>query len=239
MEIDDPFDFPYRRGGFTEWAPLLLKRMHELDNVRIKEDICYSLPAPDLTGTNVLVIGGGGSSSQVSMEGYDYIVSMNHFFLNEKFSQTKIDLVGVGAGVNLRDVKFLKYIREFNPTLAFEIHPNWSPTSYAHLDSFKVFYHTHVYGKIGMAVRLINLAAALGATSISFIGLDGPEAILAGRHAFQPGKTDLPSFLHEGNASIIHQTQYNHFWSYIRNLYPNTKFISIDKKNKYHQVLRT
>lgn len=236
--VEDPFDFPYRRGGFKEWAPRLLREMHELDSVYIQDDICYSVPAPDLTGASVLVIGGGGSSNQVSTEGYDYIISMNHFFLNERFSKTKIDLVGLGAGVNLKSVDFLKYVYEFNPTLAFEIHPNWSPASYSHLaNSFRVYYHTQIYGRIGMAVRLINLAAALGASTVSFIGLDGPEAILAGNHAFQPGKKDLPSLLNEGNASIIHQAQYDHFWGYIQNLYPNTKFVSIDKENKYHKCL--
>lgn len=236
--VEDPFDFPYRRGSFQEWAPPLLCKTHEIDNVIVRGDVCFSTPAPNLGGAHVLVVGGGGSANSVTYDGYDYIISMNHFFLHPVLSQTQVNLVGVGAGVNLKDEKFLTYVRDFNPVLAFEIHPNWSPANYAHLkSSLKLFYHTQVYGRIGMGVRLVNLSAALGAARISFIGFDGPAAILTGNHAFQPGKKDLPSLCNAENADRIHEGQYSHFWDYIRKIYPEVKFVSLDEENKYHKDL--
>ena len=125
------------------------------------------------------------------------------------------------------------FINKYNPQVVFEIHPNWYKVNIPATG----LYHTKIYGQIGVGARLINLAAALGAEQIDFIGLDGPTAILNGQHAFEPGKTELPSLCNKNNAHQIHLDQYGFFWSYIKKLYPNTIFNSLDKNNIYHANL--
>ena len=88
-----------------------------------------------------------------------------------------------------------------------------------------------------MCARMVNLAAALGASRVEFIGFDGPKAIIEGNHAFEKGKTKLPSFCTPDNAHKIHQEHYRLFWKYITELYPNTTFVSIDKRNEYHKYV--
>lgn len=223
-----PFNFPYATTNFKEWAPRKLKEVFRIEPEVIKDDIIYK--DIYLNGGNVLILGGGPSSqAKLDLSRYTDIWSMNKCFnLNIKF-----DLIGVGAGVDIENKKFKDYCELFKPQLAFEIHPNWINKQVPATG----YFHTKMYGKIGVGVRLVNLAAAVGATHIDFIGFDGPSAILNGAHYFEPGKTDLPSFCTKDNADAVHLTQYNFFWNYIRDLYPKVNFNSLDKKNKYHKCL--
>ena len=240
MNIFDPYDFPYRKGEFKNWAPPILKAWHpnicSSSELIIKDSIAYTKPF-DLTGQSVCVIGGGGSVNRFSIGEYDHYWSMNSFFKHDKLKSMPLQLVGVGAGIDLNDKAFIDYVEIFQPVLAFEIHPVWEHRLYSHLNTRWMCYHTALYGRIGMGIRLINLAAELGAETISFIGLDGPEAIFRGDHAFEPGKKDLPSLVNEENAHFIHKHQYDFCWKTLLNLYPFTKFISIDKENQYHEFL--
>jgi hypothetical protein len=239
INILDPYDFPYRRGKFEEWAPPLLREMHPSlsHDLIVNENIAYSATDNKLDGKNILIIGGGGSTNRFDLNNYDVYWSMNSFFLNEKVRKLRLQLIGIGAGVDLHNRLFLDYVEYFRPILAFEIHPAWVHRQYNHLGSLKMCYHTSLYGKIGMGIRLVNLAAALGAATVSFIGFDGPEAILQGDHAFEPGKTDLPSLVSESNARFVHKHQYDFCWKRLMITYPFTKFISLDKDNYYHQCL--
>ena len=197
----------------------------------IKEDIIYD--DLYLNGESVLIIGGGPSARDVDLEGYSDIWSMNRFYLSP-LKNIKLDLIAVGANTDREHPNYLEYVETYSPQLAYEIHPKWL---YYKIDGG--VFHTKIYGQIGVGVRLVNLAAALGAKRISFIGFDGPKAILSGAHYFEPGKTELPSMCTKEIAYEIHVNQYNFFWSYIRNLYPNTEFNSLDKTNELHAVLRT
>lgn len=240
MNVFDPYDFPYRRGEFKNWAPPLLRAWHHKicgsSELLVKDTIAYTKPF-DLTNQSVCIIGGGGSVNRFPLGEYDHYWSLNSFYKHEKIRKMPLQLVGVGAGVDLNDAAFTQYVREHSPVLAFEIHPVWEFRQYNHLSARMMCYHTALYGKIGMGIRLINLAAELGAETVSFIGLDGPEAILRGDHAFEPGKTDLPSLTDATNAHFIHKHQYDFCWKVLVNQYPFTKFISIDKENKYHEFL--
>lgn len=240
MSEFDPYDFPYRRGEFKNWAPPLLKMWHPTickeSPLVIKEEIVYTKPF-DLSNQSVCIVGGGGSVNRLTIGEYDHYWSMNSFFKNEKVSKLNLQLVGVGAGVDLHHPDFIQYCKSHDTVLAFEIHPAWEHRQYNHFENRKMCYHTALYGRIGMGIRLIQLAAELGAETVAFIGLDGPEAILKGDHAFEPGKTDLPSLTDATNAHFIHKHQYDFCWQVLVNQYPFTKFISIDKENKYHEYL--
>ena len=71
--------------------------------------------------SRVLIIGGGPSSNEVNWENldYDYIFSINHFYKNEKLKNRPVDLISVGAEVDLQSDEFVSYVSEHNPTLVF------------------------------------------------------------------------------------------------------------------------
>ena len=231
MDNLSPFYFPYATDVFTDWAPKLMRQMGFRPTV-IREDIIYT--PIKVNGDHLLVVGGGPSTNTLNdCTSYSDVWSMNKFYKNRFLSETKLDLIGVGAIVDENATELNEYLDKFNPQMAFEIHPRW----FTQRISNCIVYHTKFYGQIGMGARLINLGAALGFKQISFIGLDGPQAILEGRHAFEPGKTELPSLCNKENAHQIHLDQYAFFWNYISQLYPDTQFISLDKDNEYHKDL--
>lgn len=246
----DPLDvyfYPLATDEFPLWALRQAKILFPdlNDNIVSNKHIIYR-DIDDLTkiaGSSVIVVGGGPTTHALTIDDYlkyDFVFSMNSFFKHSVLKNIRVDIAGVGAGVNLVDPTFQSYLKKFNPILAFELHPDWYRMNRI-LATFynkarKMFYHTKFYGQIGMGARMVNLAASLGAKTVSFIGFDGPKAILKGQHAFEQGKTQLPSFCTPENADEIHKKHYHLFWEYITNLYPGTTFISIDQCNEYHKL---
>lgn len=234
--VYDPFDFPYRNGPLEQWAPPLLNVLFGVksEDLVVQFDIVHDFNM--IVEEPVLVMGGGPSTLQhLDYDKCKYRWSMNYAYRNLK----NVALLAVGANVDITSDEFLDWQYYEGGVLAFEIHPKWGGMR-RHINKLSgstQYFHTQIYGKIGVGARLINLAAALGAPEVHFIGLDGPEAILKGQHAFEPGKRELPSSCNESNAQDIHQYQYDFFWEYIRRLYPNTKFVSIDKNNVLHRGL--
>ncbi|MBP9777788.1 MAG: hypothetical protein KBD25_01235 [Rickettsiaceae bacterium] len=220
-----PFYFPYAQYEFIKWAPLTMEAVVGVYPDVIKEDVIYS--NVKLNSEHITVIG-GGSSSLTLKDVPACVWTMNGFYKTDK----KCNLISVGGSVNPHDHNLLRYINKYKCQVAFEIHPKWHQQKLP----ATCYYHTKIYGQIGVGARLINLAAALGAKQIDFIGLDGPLAILKGHHAFEPGKTELPSMCTKETAHQIHLDQYRFFWQYIRELYPNTIFNSLDKNNEYHNI---
>ena len=246
----NPFNFGAAgRGQFTDWAPKMLRELYPSfsDQLIVKEDIVYQAHPffSTSSGAKLLIIGGGPSTNDLTLTDlaeYDSIWSINKCYKHPLLKYV-VDLIVAGAGVNIQDPDFLKWISIKNPIIGFEIHPHWD----AYRKLVKRFYEfndnvfcvqTRIYDQIGGCVRLINLGAAIGCFSeIYFIGLDGPEAILRGDHAFEPGKTDLPSLCTASNAQKIHQIEYDFFWDYIKELYPKVKFVSLQKNNPLHAKL--
>lgn len=241
MNVYDPFDFPYNTGPFTSWAPQLLTKTFNLPvhdplfDFSIYDDIVHTSPF-NIEGS-VIIVGGGPSSlslTNADYESYDFTWTMNYGFR----LVPDVDLLAVGGGIDIEGAEFNKWLNNNKRVvLAFEIHPRFFGRNIRGKFPDAIFFHNSVYGKIGVGVRLVNLAANLGAHTIAFIGFDGPQSILEGRHAFQMGKTELPSGVTPSNADDVHSKQYSFFWNFIRQRYPDTKFVSLDTTNPYHKCL--
>ncbi len=248
----DPFNFgakPHNDNDFTSWAPKMLRKLYPSfsDKLIVKKDIVYQAHPFFSTsiGAKLLVIGGGPSTNDLTLtdlQKYDSIWSLNKFYKHPLLKQVRMSLVVSGAGINLLDDEFQEYLYKYEPVCLFEIHPKWQSYHRFINNNFYIkkniaCFHSKIYGAIGCCIRMINLAAAIGIKEIHFIGLDGSVEIKKGNHAFTPGKTELPSLCNIENADIVHLFLYNHFWTYIQDLYPQIKLISLQLKNPLHAML--
>ena len=130
------------------------------------------------TNSSILVIGGGPSASKLPAlrEDYDYVVSCNHFFLNDSITKMGVDLAIIGDEVDISSNRFLDYVEDSNTLFCFEnIGRNLEE-----LKNFKdkypnrvVWAHTRYHSKIGAVVRIISLLCNLSPRAISVIGMDG------------------------------------------------------------------
>tara|TARA_R110000824_G_scaffold13134_3_gene57168 strand:- start:155 stop:874 length:720 start_codon:yes stop_codon:yes gene_type:complete len=210
------------------------------DNLVSNTKIIYqNLPAFEkYKNKTVLLIGGGGSTNTLSWEAlntYDYVWSVNHFYLHPVLKNTKVDLVMMMTEPDLQNEDWLEYRNRFNPYVGFEIHGDphtKSKWKYYKFDDYEKYFcmHTRFYSKLGACVRMILFAAELGVSSLDFVGLDGPEAIAKGDHAFQPGKTTMPS----NSGSFLEQ--YYSFWNYAMASYPDVSFYNLGGGEQYHKA---
>lgn len=204
--------------------------------------------------SRILLLGGGPSTSRWLAEPsswsaiaeYDYLWSMNKFFLNPTLYNLKVDLFSLGPEVKFekkykdsREHKLLyEYLERFNPCVAFELHHKWAnDANKQQLEEVNSFYDNHRkfsfstkwYSALGAGVRLMLLAGALGVRQVDYVGFDGASALISGQHSFEKEKKFLPSALRRFNHKQIGQVmahEYRVFWNYIKRIYPNTKYES-------------
>lgn len=209
------------------------KNFPGLDLIRTPE-IVYSNNLECKEGKNIIIIGGGPSSLEYDgYDKYDEIWSMNHYY-KSPLAEYGADLMMLSPEVYLGDRELLDFISVHNPYVGFEWNGSIKYAMFFHY--FKLFVsHTRFYSKLGYGVRMIILAAELGAKSVSFVGLDGVQPILKGRHAFQPNKKILPSGVNASNGYKIFKHQYDTFWEYMNTTFPNSKYISLDTTNLLHE----
>jgi len=176
--------------------------------------------------SSVLIIGGGPSAKNAFLIGnnYDFIVSCNHFFVNEKIGSMKIDLAFLGDEVDLDGEELKQYIEKSNTTFCFENvgHKKEKLNNFKNRYPEIVFWaHTRYHSKVGAVPRIASLIAALKPKKISLIGMDGyvPLSIQKEHaHSFQKNKGYDGSLEREGNDSVIidkYKQQYLEFWDYI------------------------
>jgi len=205
------------------------------DNLKSNTRVIYQeLPEfKEYKGKSILIIGGGGSTNKLDWETlntYDYVWSVNHFYLHPVLKDIKMDLVMMMAEPDLNDEKWLEYREKFKPYVGFEIHDKWRGYKFDDYDKYFCM-HTRFYSKLGACVRMIIFAAELGVNRIDFIGLDGKDAIEKGDHAFQPGKTTLPTTV----GSFV--GQYYSFWNHTMSAYPDVEFFNLGGGEKYHEAI--
>lgn len=187
----------------------------------------------------LMLIGGGPSSSDISWKenSYDYLWSMNQFYKSKIFENVRVDLAMIMSETNLDDEALINKANNDNTLLGFESHDKWMNYDFKKDEKYFCM-HTRFYGKIGIGARMKIFAAQLGFSKVYFTGFDGPEEILLGNHAFEPGKTTLPSvFLGQPEHLICahHKKQYDYLWEFIKMEYPKTTFINLGGGEKYHE----
>jgi len=203
-------------------------------SVKLDKEIVYSnLPHfADYKDSTVLLIGGGPSTNELDLDATDrdFTWSCNHFYRNEKLKNVKVDLAMMMGEPNLRSEEFTEYRDKFEPFIGFESHDRWVNYDF---DDYKKYFcmHTRFYSRLGIGVRMIVFACALGCKHIKFVGLDGYEPIYRGDHAFEPGKKTLPSAFSEKQ----YKDQYRFFWSYVKGLYPDVKFENLGGGKEFHE----
>lgn len=207
---------------------------------------------------DIFIFGGGGSTNRYFKDGqtlsdiqeYDAFWSLNNFYKNKTLENYPLELISLGPEVDLNDEELWIYLQCFQPNVGIELHQKWSRESLDHplikeINDFndyseKFCFQTRYFTFLGSGVRLIILACELGAKSVSFIGFDGPDAIWKADHAFEEGKNFM-TYRMQGFAQDVarqmFQAEYDWFWNYCKETYPDTKIISIDKTNNMHRVL--
>lgn len=175
----------------------------------------------------ILIFGGGPSTNIFFQKGmpmnYDFLWSVNHFFLNPYLRNVKIDLAMIMLEPNIFSKDFINYYNEFRPILGFELHDKWKSVTIPYKECFVM--QTRFYGILGACQRMIIFAALLGVQQVDFVGLDGLSAIRNGDHSFQPGKKTLPSI----SSDVVYDFQYQELWKYLYNFRNKTKFNNLSK----------
>jgi len=180
----------------------------------------------------IIIIGGGPSTNEFlenqdnynnKLCDFDYIWSVNHFYLNPILKTIKVDLAMMMLEPNIFSEEFVEYYNSHKPTLGFELHNKWKSTVIPYDDCFVM--QTRFYGILGACQRMIIFASLLGANTVSFIGLDGLSAIKKGKHSFQPGKKTMPSI----SDPNVYKRQYEIFWNYLFEFRNGTKFINLKR----------
>jgi len=177
-------------------------------------------------GSSILVIGGGPSAKNITIEkeGYDYVVSCNHFFLNQAVVELGVDLAIIGDEVDITSDKFLKYVESHDTLFCFEN----IGRDLQQLKKFKekypdrvVWAHTRYHSKIGAIVRIISLLCNMEPSSISIIGMDGYVRDADAeefQHAFEGvkrGSGAIESANTDENIEKRYHQQYLEFWDYV------------------------
>ena len=240
--LTDVFWHGRARGSFPEWAVTDCKSFFPKfsNDLVISPEIVYQhKPHFDNYKDTTLILVGGGPSSKGDWENndYDYIWSMNHFYLSEKLKNKKVDLAMIMGEPDVTSNEFVAYAKEHKPYLGFEVDPKWSRYQFDDYENYFCM-HSRFYGRIGVGIRMLILGASLGFSKVLFTGLDGPEPIVQGDHAFQPGKKTLPACFNNmslENMCIEFKKQYDCAWDIIKTINTKTQFINIGGGSLYHE----
>lgn len=239
----NPYQHHRATDAFPSWVEKDFLKMFPnfSDNLVSNDNIIFQWKDrfSDYLGKTLMIIGGGPSSSNPLWKGYsyDYLWSMNQFYKSKIFENVKVDLAMIMGETNLEDQELIDKVNSDDTLLGFEAHDKWVNYNFKKEDKYFCM-HTKFYGKIGIGARMKIFAAELGFDKVYFIGFDGPEEIFLGNHAFEPGKTSLPSVFAGQKQDFVsrqHKMQYDYLWGLIKAEYPKTTFINLGGGDKYHE----
>tara|TARA_B100001057_G_C22836531_1_gene945411 strand:+ start:399 stop:1130 length:732 start_codon:yes stop_codon:yes gene_type:complete len=240
--VIDPFQHHRAIAPFSIWSQRDCKKMFPKfsDNLYIDNEIIYQQKEhfKNYKGKTLMLVGGGPSSKDGWQDKqYDYLWSMNHFYKNPVFLEHHVDLAMIMGEPDINDQDFKRVIEQHNTNIGFEIHDRWDNYEFEENENFFCM-HTRFYGKVGIGARMKLFAAHLGFEKVYFTGCDGPSAIFAGDHFFEPGKKTLPSIFQNAPLDVVHthwKLQYDFFWQYLEHTYPEAKFYNIGGGEVYHE----
>ena len=180
-----------------------------------KPDIIYknSVDLEKFKGKKILVLGAGPTTNWYDWDAseYDFIFSCNHFFLNKKIQEHKVDFTFLGSEVDIEREDFIDYVSKNNTIIGLEDYQqDMSGEKIKRLKSkgtndFFVFV-TRFQGKIGIGPKLLVLAILLGAKEVHFAGVDGWNK------NYKKGEPDQHSF--EKNKKITTSYSYDMIFSH-------------------------
>ena len=243
----DPYVVYHPYKTFSEWCEQRFKSCFYAfsDDLLLNNNVSFTRASllSKFSGQKVLIIGGGPSTLSLNLDivkEYDSCWSMNQFYKNKEIANIKMDLIALSSEVSFNCADLNNYIRQYNPLIGFEPRHRWTIPFHKFMcnsfaeDKSCFGFMTYFGGKIGVGSSLINLAGELGAESVSFIGLDGIPKIFDKVHAFEKGKSTLPIGATRENSHILCKAHYDMFWNKMKKDYPNTKFISLQEENEFH-----
>ena len=232
-----PFESHRRKGSFIGFVKNEAGHFpdHVIDDPALSESIVFSKRShfSKYKDSRILIIGGGPSTNTLDFNSLDvyYLCAGNHFYLNPVLKNTKIDMAMIMGEPDIKSKEFLDYRDKFEPMIGFEIHDRWKGYSFDDYEKYFLM-HTDFYSKLGACVRMIIFACVLGVKEVHFVGLDGTSYIKKGEHAFEKGKTTMPSSYNEDS----YRYQYKLFWTYVSSCFPNTSFFNHGYGQEYHGV---
>jgi len=180
---------------------------------------------------SVLIIGGGPSASDVDFSNLstDFVWASNNFFLNDKFSDIKLDSLAVTPYMNISSSNqaFTNFLEKNNQTRIFfetergDHEKDWHSMYRFFLNNpnQSFLYGVRYRSKLGITPRQICLAIFLGIKDIYVVGFDGVTKA-KNRHAFEETK-ESPDWLKRaiakgfGSPQDYEITQFVQFWNYI------------------------
>ena len=241
------FDLNIDKNNQEEFKNWSVRNFNELfpffNNLYVDGEICYSNIdfLKKIENKKILFLAGGPSTKDVNWENldYDYIVSINHFFKNNKLFNEKLILASIGGEVDLQSDDFINYVSEINPYLFFEIHSRWFEEKIYFEQLYENYkkigcFHTRFYGKLGGGHRLLLFILKLKPKVIYFAGLDGSKPMIDKNHAFEGKKNTLPYGVNEENAVEVFTQQYEIFWRYVMNLNFKSKLYNLGEGFDYN-----
>ena len=192
--------------------------------------------------SHILVLAAGPSSIDfdISTVDYDYIWTVNSFFLNEEASKIDFDLISVGNRVNVKTPLFNEYIENHDCYVGFELTstsqriaelPYINDTMVKKYYDRLFWYQTKAYIGLGSGIELIDFASALRPSTISFVGIDG----ICGTnvpHKFENGKTEQP---HNYSENLMY-TRFKKWWAVYRQ--PHITYNNLGYGNEYNLLTR-
>lgn len=197
------------------------KEIHYTNEYFLTENISYS----KYKNSSVLILGGGPTTalSKWEMVQYDYLWSINYFFLNKKIVDHSPSLVSLGNEVNFTpdNVDLYNFLNTNECDII--IQPN---DVRRNIENFRLRFDSRIgyfsprwNGKLGAAHRLLLLAIFLNVKQIYIAGIDGYTRSFnkdlgnEGLHSFQ---TNV--HFKEGYSYDIMVAQNVIFWQYVLDL---------------------
>jgi hypothetical protein len=211
------------------------------DIIKTPEIICRDTPElKKFKGKKILVVGAGPTTNWHDWKPneYDHIFSCNHFFLNKKLSNCKVDLILLCGEVDLTREDFLEYIKNNNTIIGFEDY-NKGPNNIKELknkiDNPIFDCVLRFQGKIGVAPKLIILATLLGAAEVDYVGIDGtPKKYSIGaesKHSFQKGKRWTTNYPYK-----LTMSHYRCLNNYLKQIGEKTKLKNLGAGHEYNAM---